>query len=140
MNGPLPAAYTEAANLSQVEDDFSIKLTLDDDPHFWWRVEKTDDDVMLITDFMQGKQPDYVMARALAGLVVQRKGAQPLELVFHDLIPGNADPAAQRIALNRTGDSIQRWSSAAALMLGLQVDGSEFRSRRDKFQMIIILN
>lgn len=140
MNGPLPAANTEAENLSQVEDDFSIKLTLDDDPHFWWRVEKTDDGVMLITDFTQGGQDDHVMARALAGLIARRKGALPLDLVFHDLVPGNVDPATQRIALNRTGDAIQRWSSAAALMLGLKVDGSEFRSRRDKFQMVITLS
>jgi hypothetical protein len=141
MNGAVSSAgrLADTVRLSQAEDDYSVKLTLDGDPRFWWRVEKTDGDRMLITDFTQGSQDDRVMAVALAQLIQFRKKALPLELVFHDLVPGQFDPGAHRIRLNRTAESVHLWSKEAARLLGLEVSGVEFHSERRKFQMIVTM-
>ena len=142
MHGALSSAgrWADAARLLQVEDEYSVKLTLDGDPRFWWRVEKTDDDRMLITDFTEGSQDHRLMAVALAQLIQPRRRALPLNLVFHDLVPGQFDPGAQRIRLNRISESIQMWSREAAGLLDLNVTGVELHSERGKFQMIVTMN
>lgn len=94
---------------------------------------------MLITDFSPGGQSGQVMASALALLVAARKQAAPLELVFHDLVPTQLEPAAHRIELNRIAQAIQSWSEDAAQLVGMTVGGMEFSADHGKSQMIVTM-
>ncbi len=133
-------SWSDPSCLSQAEDDFSIKLTMKGDPRFWWRVEKTGDDCILITDFAPGGQSPHMMATALALLIEPRKDTVPLKLVFHDLVPKELEPGAYRIELNRVAQAVQSWSEEAARLVGLEVGSFKFNIECGKSQMIVMMH
>ncbi len=104
------------------EDDFSISLALTDDPIFWLRLDRNGaPGTLLFTDFKAGEQSDPVMARALATLLSAEGGASVTTLVFHDLVPGDHDPAQYRLRLNRIAQDLRGWSETAARMTGRRI-------------------
>ncbi|MEO0668235.1 MAG: hypothetical protein AAFZ99_10000 [Pseudomonadota bacterium] len=127
----------ERPNLIREEDDFSVKLTLDGDPKFWWRVEKSHDESFLITDFMPGAQDDHTMAAALTDLATQAGHTPPFTVIFHDLVPGSPEPGAYRIRLNDVSQSIDRWSRLAAVQLNLTLADTQLLTHRGKARMVV---
>lgn len=119
------------------EDDFSVNLTLDDDPKFWWRVEKTHDDTVLITDFMPGAQDDQTMAATLVNLITEDGTAFPLTVIFHNLVPGALEPAAYRLRLNEVAQSVDRWSCLAAKQIGVSLAETQCQTYRGKARMVV---
>ncbi|WP_299891833.1 hypothetical protein [uncultured Ruegeria sp.] len=139
MNDALSSALPtpERPKLTFQQDEFSVKLTLTDDPKFWWRVEKTNGDTLLITDFMPGAQNDQTMAIALKNLMAQSGQTPPLTVIFHDLVPGSPEPGAYRIRLNDVAQSLERWSHIAADLMNLSLADTELQSHRGKSRMIV---
>jgi len=127
----------ERPKLTFQQDDFSFKLTLTDDPKFWWRVEKTNDNTLLITDFIPGAQNDDTMATALKNLMAHSGQTPPLTVIFHDLVPGSPEPGAYRIRLNEVAQSVDRWSHLAADLMNLSLGDTELQSYRGKSRMIV---
>ena len=122
------------------EDDFSVKLTIDSDPFFWWRVEKTFDDTLLITDFTQGEQDDATMGAALADLILAHGATRPARIVFHNLVPGPTDdPNAYRIRLNQITQAVQVWISRAAEIAGVRLSDTQLETHRGKARMVVML-
>lgn len=130
-------ADVDRLKLNRQEDDFSIKLTLDNDPKFWWRVEKSPEDGLVITDFTPGEQDDRTMAAALT-LLLEDAGAQkPLIVTFHDLAPGATDSPDFLVRLNKVTQSAECWSQLAADQLNLQLSETRMRSHRGKSQLVV---
>lgn len=130
----------ERSKLTVKEDEFSVKLTLDEDPKFWWRVEKTGDRTFLITDFVPGAQDDQTMAVALMALITQRIQAPPMTVIFHDLVPGSPEPGAYRIRLNEVAQAVESWSRLAAELMELSVADTQLKTYRGKSRMIVTLH
>lgn len=121
------------------EDDFSIKLSLPEDPMFWWRVEKrSPSEGMLVTDFSPGSQSDTTMAHALARLILSQE-VMPREVIFHDLVPSDTDPGTYGLALTKAAQSAQAWCGKACELLGTRIKGEEMSDYRGKARYSVTL-
>ena len=122
------------------EDDFSVSLALSDDPIFWLRFEKDSmPGTIVFTDFKAGSQSDPVMARALATALSDDAGAGVQKLVFHDLVPGEHDPAHYRMELNRVSQNVRGWIDTAARMNGRSLSKTNLETERGKARLVVEL-
>ncbi len=122
------------------EDDFSISLGLVDDPMFWLRLDKDGDPGRVVfTDFKAGDQSDPVMVRAISTLLSERLPGAEADVVFHDLVPGQHDPAQYRIELNRVARTVRGWAETVARLMGRSVVGSRLETLGGKARFVMTL-
>ncbi len=122
------------------EDDFSVSLSLADDPLFWLRFDKDSaPGIILLTDFKAGDQSDAVMVRALTTLLSERLEPVSTDVIFHDLVPGDRAPAQYRVELNQVCQKVRGWSETAARLMGRSVAGIDLETARDKARLVIRL-
>lgn len=85
---------------------------------FWIRMEKDQPaGTALITDFKSGVQGVDVMASGLAAVLTGLPGDGALDVVFHDLVPGDHDPSRYRVELSQVSQAVQSWAEAAGRLM-----------------------
>jgi hypothetical protein len=135
-----PARRTLAA-FKRCEDDFSVSLSLDDDPMFWIRLEKDQPaGTALVTDFKAGVQSDNAMAFGLAAVLTGLPGDGALDVVFHDLVPGDHDPSRYRVELSQVSQAIQSWAEAAGRLMGKELGDVRMEVVRGKARLVARLS
>ena len=125
---------------SRREDDFSVSLSLADDPMFWLRLDKDGEPgTVVFTDFKVGDQSDPVMVRAISSLLSERLPEANTDLVFHDLVPGQHDPAQYRMELNRVSRNVRNWAETVARLLGRTILSTKLENVRGKARLVTTL-
>lgn len=123
------------------EDDFSLSLGLAEDPIFWLRcVKDSTPGPMILTDFNAGDQSGAVMVRALKTLFSERLEAGASELIFHDLVPCDQEPALYRIELTRVSQRVRFWAESAARLAGRTAACTRLETMNGKARLVMRLD
>ena len=118
------------------EDAFSRRISLPNDPLFWWRMETNDPDHARITDFNPGEQNDDVMSACLELLLKQ---TAPGKVSFIDLVPADLPPNEHRLKLNQVAQRVQTWVKAAIAALNREVDDISLEHERGKACLVVTI-
>ena len=69
-------------SLSVHEDDFSVRVISSDDPLFWVRLKRTEDQSIVVTDFNGGSLPQFTLNIALRKALRALYCTTPNQLTF----------------------------------------------------------
>lgn len=117
-------------------DEFSVQLSLSDDPLFWVRLLMPVGQSATLSDFKRSKASDSVMAEALSEALGQAAGRKSIgQLEFLDLAPRGCDRADAEIEAAEIVKAVVIF----ALSQGLQIANVKISRRGKKFDLLVKL-
>jgi hypothetical protein len=121
--------------LERKEDDFSIRIVLEDDPLFFLRVEPATGEHLLFTDFKPGDALPGVMAHAIDQVLTacSHRGA----LLFQNVYPSWRSDPVGAVELQKR---IQQLKAELSLVAGYDPETTIFQSEesRGKINLLVI--
>tara|TARA_R110002020_G_scaffold6361_2_gene26854 strand:+ start:2945 stop:3382 length:438 start_codon:yes stop_codon:yes gene_type:complete len=117
------------------QDDFSIKVSVDDDPIFWVRLETAAAGPQ-VTDFNPGAQPADALARGLSLAVRTARMTDLGQLLFLDMVRGGVQPNGGP-AMLQARTRVEQAVVPLADELGLTVTNIGMRERRGKIDFTV---
>jgi hypothetical protein len=117
------------------QDDFSIKISLRDDPIFWVRLEM-DSAGPQVTDFNLGAQQEEWLFRALLKALDTASAKLLSALHFLDMVRGGLQPN-NGPALVETRNRVQRAAEYVGGQRGQGIETIELRERRGKVDVVV---
>ncbi|PWW03712.1 hypothetical protein DFR52_101398 [Hoeflea marina] len=117
------------------QDDFSIKVSLPDDPIFWVRLEMAAAGPV-VSDFNPGSQQEESLARALSRALDKAAVKRLSGLPFLDMVRGGLQPN-NGPALIEARNRVQRAAEFLAGERRQTIEGVSMRERRGKMDFIV---
>ncbi|MCR8825247.1 hypothetical protein [Pseudosulfitobacter koreensis] len=125
-------AHSAEGRLLFRKDDFSMQMTIDGDPLFWWRMEEAGTGKVRFTDFNAGGQGDNLAVACLRRLLESREVDGRVSVEFIDVVPQDLEPTQHRIQATQRIALLDRWVTAAATQMGRTSSELELFEERGK--------
>jgi hypothetical protein len=117
------------------QDDFSIKVSLEDDPIFWVRLENGIAGPR-VTDFNLGSQHEHVLFQGLSRALERMTARQVLTLSFLDIVRGGLQPNRGPVMIDARS-RVQRAAEHIASEQGQVIDTIRMQERRGKVDVVV---
>lgn len=134
------ARKRQRARLTLAEDDYAIKVTSDDDPHFWVRVERGGGGSIVVSDFIRGNLTDDDLIEGLRLAVRSLGGPDRTQIVFRDMVPCAADAGRAAVRMERVAESARRAARAMAADGSRRMAAFGVRPRGGKMDAVATLS